>query len=70
MKTNSAGSKGISVILMAAGAIMTLAALALDFMGNKASYRGPLLIVGVQKRTAAVDPASLCQNAGGYQHGL
>ena len=47
MKTNSAGSKGISVILMAAGAIMTLAALALDFMGNKASYRGPLLIVGV-----------------------
>ena len=47
MKTNTAGSKGLSMILMAAGAIMTIAALALDFMGNKASFRGPLLVIGV-----------------------
>ena len=47
MKTNTAGSKGLSMILMAAGAIMTIAALALDFMGNKASFRGPMLVIGV-----------------------
>ena len=47
MKTNTAGAKGLSMILMAAGAIMTIAALALDFMGNKASFRGPLLVIGV-----------------------
>ncbi len=47
MKTNTAGSKGVSLILMIAGAVMTVAALALDFMGNKASFRGPLLVIGV-----------------------
>ena len=47
MKTNTAGSKGLSLILMIAGAVMTVAALALDFMGNKASFRGPLLVIGV-----------------------
>ena len=34
MKTNTAGSKGVSLILMIAGAVMTIAALALDFMGS------------------------------------
>ena len=47
MKTKAAGSKGASLILMIAGAIMTIVALAFDFMGNKVSFRGPLLIVGV-----------------------
>ena len=47
MKTNTAGSKGVSLILMIAGAVMTVAALALDFMGNKVSFRGPLLVIGV-----------------------
>ena len=47
MKTNTAGSKGVSLILMIAGAVMTIAALALDFMGNKVSFRGPLLVIGV-----------------------
>ena len=47
MKTKTAGSKGLSLILMIAGAVMTVAALALDFMGNKASFRGPLLVIGV-----------------------
>ena len=32
MKTNTAGSKGVSLILMIAGAVMTVAALALDFI--------------------------------------
>ena len=47
MKTNSAGNKGISLILMIAGLVMTIAAIVLDFMGSKASFRGPLLIIGV-----------------------
>ncbi len=47
MKTNSAGYKGISLILMIAGLVMTIAAIVLDFMGSKASFRGPLLIIGV-----------------------
>ena len=47
MKTNTAGAKGASLILMIAGAVMTVAALALDFMGSKASFRGPLLVIGV-----------------------
>ena len=47
MKTNTTGSKGVSLILMIAGAVMTIAALALDFMGNKVSFRGPLLVIGV-----------------------
>ena len=47
MKTNTAGSKGLSIALIAAGAIMTVVALALDFMGNKVSFRGPLLVIGV-----------------------
>ena len=47
MKTNTAGSKGVSLILMIAGAVMTIAALAFDFMGNKVSFRGPLLVIGV-----------------------
>ena len=47
MKTNTAGAKGLSIALIAAGAIMTVVALALDFMGNKVSFRGPLLVIGV-----------------------
>ena len=44
---NSAGSKGLSLILIVAGLVGFIGALALDFMGNKAAFRGPLLIIGV-----------------------
>ena len=44
---NSAGSKGLSLILIVAGLVGFVGALALDFMGSKAAFRGPLLIIGV-----------------------
>ena len=44
---NSAGSKGLSLILIVAGLVGFIGALALDCMGSKAGFRGPLLVIGV-----------------------
>lgn len=47
MKTKTAGNKGLSLVLLIAGAAACVGALALDFMGSKASFRGPLLVIGI-----------------------
>lgn len=47
MKETATGGKGLAVIVAAAGIVMALIAIAMDFAGSKASIRGPMLIVGV-----------------------
>ncbi len=46
MDSNRAGKRLISLLLLVGGAVMLFGSLALDFMGNRASYRGPMLVVG------------------------
>ncbi len=46
MNENTAGKKGLSLILLAAGVCMLAGSLILDFMGSQASFRGPMLIAG------------------------
>ena len=47
MGTNEQGSKGLSFILLAAGIVMTIAALGLDITGSSFAFRGELLILGI-----------------------
>ncbi len=47
MDSNRAGKRLISLLLLVGGAVMLFGSLALDFMGNRASYRGPMLVVGL-----------------------
>ena len=47
MKEASGSRKLFSLICLIGGAILLVAALALDFMGTKASYRGTLLVIGI-----------------------
>ena len=47
METKPAGSKGLSFILLIGGLVGVIAALALDFMGSQASFRGALLVIGI-----------------------
>lgn len=46
MDENRTGKKILSIVLLLAGAGLLVGALILDFMGNKVSYRGPMLIAG------------------------
>ena len=46
MKTGSAASKALSFLLLIGGLVMLAVALALDFGGSKAPYRGALLVLG------------------------
>jgi raffinose/stachyose/melibiose transport system permease protein len=46
MSGNSAFFKMRSYVLLAAGAVLMVAALAMDIMGSKASVRGPMLVIG------------------------
>ena len=47
MNEASGSKKLFSLICLIGGAILLVAALALDFMGTKASYRGALLVIGI-----------------------
>ena len=47
MNEASGSKKLFSLICLIGGAILLVAALALDFMGTKASYRGTLLVIGI-----------------------
>ena len=47
MKAFSMGRKITSFVLLIAGAVMLIAALALDFSGSGTSFRGPLLVIGL-----------------------
>lgn len=47
MDTPSAGKRLISLVLLIGGAALLVGSLVLDFMGSRASYRGPMLVVGV-----------------------
>lgn len=47
MESNSTGKKILALILLVGGVILLCGALVLDFMGNKASYRGTMLVVGL-----------------------
>ena len=47
MKAFSMGRKITSFVLLIAGAAMLIAALILDFSGSTASFRGPLLVIGL-----------------------
>lgn len=47
MKTNTTGSKMFSLILLAAGLVGLIGALAMDFSGSQNAVRGPMLIIGV-----------------------
>ncbi|MCD7843198.1 MAG: sugar ABC transporter permease [Clostridiales bacterium] len=46
MDQNTTGKKILSLVLLVVGVALLGVALALDFMGSSASYRGPMLIVG------------------------
>ena len=47
MESNSASKKLISLVLLVGGIVLLCGSLVLDFMGNTASYRGPVLVVGL-----------------------
>ena len=47
MNEASGSKKLLSLICLIGGAILLVAALALDFMGTKASYRGAFLVIGI-----------------------
>ena len=47
MNEASGSKKLLSLVCLIGGAILLIAALALDFMGTKASYRGALLVIGI-----------------------
>ena len=47
MESNSAGKKIISLVLLVGGVALLCGAFVLDFMGSQASYRGPMLVVGL-----------------------
>lgn len=47
MESNSASKKLISLVLLVGGIVLLCASLAMDFMGNTASYRGPVLVGGL-----------------------
>lgn len=47
MESNSTGKKLLSLVLLVGGIVLLCGALALDFMGNKGSLRGPMLVVGL-----------------------
>ncbi|MCD7756677.1 MAG: sugar ABC transporter permease [Clostridiales bacterium] len=46
MDQNTTGKRILSLVLLVVGVALLGVALALDFMGSSASYRGPMLIVG------------------------
>ncbi len=46
MKTNTAGQKMCSLILLAAGIILLVGALIMDFSGSQSTLRGPMLVIG------------------------
>ena len=43
---NTAGRKGISLILLIGGIALLVSALVLDFMGSEMAFRGAMLILG------------------------
>ena len=43
---NTAGRKGISLILLIGGIALLASALVLDFMGSEMAFRGAMLILG------------------------
>ena len=47
MESNSTGKKMLSLVLLTAGIVLLCGALVLDFMGNKGSFRGPMLVIGL-----------------------
>ncbi len=47
MSEASGSKKLVSLICLIGGAVLIVAALALDFMGTKAGFRGALLVIGM-----------------------
>ena len=47
MKTVTQGNKGMSILLMAAGAVSMVAALILDIMKSGFAHRGAMLVIGI-----------------------
>ena len=47
MDNNQSGKRIFALICLIGGAVSLVWALVQDFMGTKAGYRGPLLVIGI-----------------------